>query len=59
MRVRPRCPFCGSPEVAVLAPWGGQLITTQLQCRTCNSYFEAVREAFDPEVVDPGTERSE
>jgi formate dehydrogenase maturation protein FdhE len=47
------CPFCGSPDVAQVAPWGGQLITAQLRCCACKSYFEAVREAFDPEVVDP------
>ena len=42
----PRCPFCESAEVEVVAPWGGQLITSQLRCRACNTHFEALRSAF-------------
>lgn len=38
-----RCPFCDSPDVEKVGMWGGQLITTQLHCRACNAYFEAVR----------------
>ena len=30
------------------SPWGGQLITSQVRCRACNTHFEAVRDAFDP-----------
>jgi transcriptional regulator NrdR family protein len=41
------CPFCDSPDVEVVAPWGGQLITRQLRCRSCNTHFEALRSAFD------------
>jgi transcriptional regulator NrdR family protein len=41
------CPFCDSPEIEVIAPWGGQLITRQLRCRSCNTHFEALRTAFD------------
>jgi transcription elongation factor Elf1 len=44
----PACPFCGSREVEQVAAWGGQLITTQLRCRNCNTHFEAVREDFAP-----------
>lgn len=40
------CPFCESTEVELVAPWGGQLITSQLRCRSCNTYFEALRGAF-------------
>lgn len=40
------CPFCGSDDVEQVAPWGGQIITSQLRCRDCNTYFEAVREDF-------------
>lgn len=42
----PRCPFCDSPDVETASVWGGQLMTSQLRCRACNSYFEAVREDF-------------
>lgn len=42
-----RCPFCDSAEVEVVSPFGGQIITSQCRCRTCNSYFEAVREDFE------------
>ena len=50
------CPFCGSDQVEVVSAWGGQLITTQLRCRACNTHFEAVRDDF----VQPGlpTDRS-
>ena len=41
------CPHCGSDDTEVVAPWGGQIITSQLRCRACNTYFEAVREDFD------------
>jgi hypothetical protein len=40
------CPFCGSHDVEVVAPWGGQIITCQARCRGCNTYFEAIREEF-------------
>jgi hypothetical protein len=32
----------------VVAPWGGQIITSQVRCRACNTYFEAIREEFEP-----------
>lgn len=41
-----RCPFCDSDEVELVAPWGGQLITSQVRCRACNTHFEALRSAF-------------
>ena len=44
----PNCPFCDSEEVEVVAAWGGQLITSQLRCRACNTHFEALRDAFSP-----------
>ena len=37
------CPHCDSGDVEVIAPWGGQIITSQCRCRACNTYFEAVR----------------
>jgi hypothetical protein len=43
------CPFCDSADVERVAQWGGQIITAQWRCATCNSYFEAVREDFDDE----------
>ena len=27
----------------MVSPWGGQIITCQMRCRTCNTYFEAIR----------------
>ena len=41
------CPFCTSTDVELVSAWGGQLITSQLRCRKCNTYFEAVRETFE------------
>jgi hypothetical protein len=40
------CPFCESADVEDVAQWGGQLITRQVRCRSCNTYFEAVRDDF-------------
>jgi len=40
------CPFCDSYDVELVSPWGGQIITSQMRCRSCNTYFEAVREEF-------------
>jgi hypothetical protein len=39
-----RCPFCESEQVELVSAWGGQLITSQLRCRDCNTYFEAIRD---------------
>jgi transcriptional regulator NrdR family protein len=41
------CPFCSSDDVETVAPWGGQIITRQMRCRACNSYFEAIRDEFE------------
>ena len=41
------CPFCGSPETELVSPFGGQIITSQQRCRSCGTYFEAVRADFD------------
>jgi transposase-like protein len=41
------CPFCSSADVERVAQWGGQIITAQWRCRSCGSYFEALREEFD------------
>lgn len=50
------CPFCESDDVELVSPWGGQMITSQMRCRGCNTYFEAIREAFDAVVggSEPG-----
>ena len=42
-----RCPFCESDDVEVVSPWGGQIITCQVRCRACNTYFEAIRQEFE------------
>lgn len=51
----PACPFCDSRDVELVSAWGGQLLTSQLRCRHCNTHFEAVRDAFHPaqSVGDP------
>ena len=41
------CPFCDSAEIEEVSQWGGQIITRQVRCRACNTYFEVVREDFD------------
>ena len=38
------CPFCESDQVELVSAWGGQLITSQMRCRGCNTYFEALRD---------------
>lgn len=40
------CPFCGSDDVERIGAWGGQIITSQMRCHRCNTYFEAIREEF-------------
>lgn len=40
------CPFCESADVEIVSPWAGQIITCQVRCRSCNTYFEAIREEF-------------
>jgi hypothetical protein len=40
------CPFCESSDVEIVSPWAGQIITCQVRCRTCNTYFDAIREEF-------------
>ena len=42
----PTCPFCASGDVESAGLWGGQLITCQLRCRNCNTYFEGIRDVF-------------
>jgi transcription elongation factor Elf1 len=46
------CPFCGSTDVETVGAWGGQLITSQVRCRNCNTYFEALRDVFDENPAD-------
>jgi transcriptional regulator NrdR family protein len=41
-----RCPFCESADVEEVSAWGGQIITRQMRCRACESYFEAIRDDF-------------
>jgi len=42
-----RCPFCDCADVEMVSAWGGQLMTRQMRCRACNTYFEAVRKEFE------------
>lgn len=49
-----KCPFCNSTDIELVSSFGGQIITSQFRCRTCNTYFEAVREDFDkPSPPEP------
>lgn len=52
------CPFCSSADVEMVSPWGGQIITCQMRCRGCNTYFEAIRGEFgsedEPEPTSKG-----
>jgi len=45
--VKPDCPFCSSHDCELVSQFGGQIITAQWRCRSCGSYFEALREEFD------------
>jgi hypothetical protein len=40
------CPFCESEDIELVSPWGGQIITCQVRCRSCSTYFEAIRDEF-------------
>jgi hypothetical protein len=42
--VNPPCPFCDSDDTELVATWGGQMITSQMRCLNCLTYFEAIRE---------------
>ena len=48
------CPFCGSARVELVSAWGGQLITSQLRCLSCNTYFEAIRGDLEARPEPPG-----
>jgi uncharacterized Zn finger protein len=52
-----KCPFCGCEDVEVVAPWGGQIITCQVRCRGCNTYFEAIREEFEASTTRSADDR--
>jgi len=51
------CPFCQSDDVEVVAPFGGQIITCQVRCRDCNTYFEAIREEFESSTTSSADDR--
>jgi hypothetical protein len=44
------CPYCGSAEIELVSPWGGQIITSQVRCLSCNTYFETIRDDFEAPV---------
>lgn len=52
------CPFCGSTDVERVSAWGGQIITCQMRCGGCQSYFEALRADFEAPAA-PGGGRTE
>jgi len=37
----PRCPFCESEDAEVISLFGTQVMTMQVRCRACGSYYEA------------------
>jgi C4-type Zn-finger protein len=51
------CPFCDSDDVELVAPFGGQIITSQMRCRGCNTYFEAIREEFESSTTSSADDR--
>jgi hypothetical protein len=51
------CPFCDSADVELVAPWGGQMITSQMRCRACNTYFEAIRQEFESSTTSSVDDR--
>lgn len=51
------CPFCSSEDVEKVSPWGGQIITCQMRCRACKTYFEAIRDEFES-AAEPWTTSS-
>jgi transcriptional regulator NrdR family protein len=51
------CPFCESGDIEVVAPWAAQIITCQARCRTCNTYFEAIREEFESSTTSSADDR--
>lgn len=48
------CPFCDSADVELVSPWGGQIITCQMRCRACNTYFEAIRDSGESGLSTEG-----
>ena len=38
-----RCPFCESVATELVSLFGSQLLLSQYRCKTCGSYFEALR----------------
>jgi hypothetical protein len=47
-----KCPFCDCARIELVAPWGGQMITSQLRCEGCGTYFEAIRDDFEAAAED-------
>jgi len=52
-----RCPYCDSERVELVSAWGGQIITSQVRCQSCGTYFEGLRKDFEareqPESAGP------
>ena len=38
------CPFCGSGDTEPISLFGSQLLVDQHRCRSCQTYFEAIRD---------------
>jgi hypothetical protein len=51
------CPFCSSQDVELVSPWAGQIITSQMRCLACNTYFEAIRDDFQPWTTSSADDR--
>ena len=51
-----RCPFCESERTELISLFGSQLLLSQFRCKSCGSYFEAVRGAtLQPEEITRGS----
>ena len=37
------CPFCEAEHSELVSLFGSQLLLSQYRCKSCGSYFEAVR----------------
>jgi hypothetical protein len=48
-----RCPYCDSERVELVSAWGAQIITSQVRCLSCGTYFEALRQDFEARDENP------
>ncbi len=49
------CPWCGSGDTGLEAPFGGMLSVAQYRCNACRTIFEYVKWETAPEKTRDGT----